>query len=255
MSKLKLIMVAIDRTKRFSKFFKKYSGVRDIDFLVLHHVGASNLDEAIGLFKEYEVSANFIIGQDGKIFELVEENNIAYHAGISHWAGVNNLNSTSIGIEFFSPDPFKQGFSDQQMEAGLKLCQKLIKTHKIKAKNIVAHSDIGYDKKTGLLNRKTDPSHLFNWKFLAENGVGFYPKIDDSSDRMLFKKGDKAEEILEVKIDLKKFGYKIDNLNNIFDEEMEKLTIVFNRRFNQNSFKSAPEFWYSNSDLMLKKLS
>lgn len=254
MSKSKLGMTVINTDKIFLEHFKKHSENRKIHHLVLHHVGAKNCDEAIDLFKKYGVSAHYIIDKNGEIFQLVKDHNIAWHAGVSYWDGVDGLNSSSIGIEFFSPDPFKIGFSNEQMQSGLKLCQDLVKKYQIKAKNIVAHSDIGFDRKTGLLNRKQDPSHLFNWKFLSENGIGLYPKINEASDAFLFQKGDKSDEIAKIKENLSKFGYKVSGFSDIFDEEMEMLTTVFNRRFNQNAFKSAPEIWYKNSSLMLEGL-
>lgn len=34
-----------------------------------------------------------------RIFNLVDENERAWHAGVSSWAGRSNLNDTAIGIE------------------------------------------------------------------------------------------------------------------------------------------------------------
>jgi phosphopantothenoylcysteine synthetase/decarboxylase len=41
----------------------------------------------------------------------------------------------------------------------------------------LGHSDIAYNSTCGLLDRKQDPSHLFDWEILAKNNIGLYPKL------------------------------------------------------------------------------
>ena len=212
----------INKIKKFTEFFEQKNEPRKVDFLVLHHVEANSVEHAIEQFKEHQVSSHFLIDESGKIFELVDENDVAYHAGISFWRGVDGLNKNSIGIEFINSSPLTKKFEMVQMQAGVELCQYLILKYGIAAGNIVGHSDIAYDKETGLLDRKQDPSHLFDWKFLAENGVGIFPKISVENKNL---------ELSEIKKNLKKFGYRVMNLNNDFDEEMRALARIFNRRF------------------------
>lgn len=222
-------MIFIERSKKFiesPKFFLKENELREIKFLVLHHVEADGVDHAIEQFKDHEVSSHFLIDEAGKIFELVDENDVAYHAGVSFWAGVDGLNKNSIGIEFINSEPFLKKFTKEQMQAGVELCRYLIEKYKIESKNIVGHSDIAYSKETGLLDRKQDPSHLFDWKFLGENGVGIFPGILSNSSPEIEKSSLKTAKEM-----LKKFGYKVENLNNDFDPEMQALARVFNRRF------------------------
>lgn len=240
--------------RRFSEFFKKCEHVRDVSFLVLHHIEARDPDHAIEQLREHEVSSHFIIDEDGKIYELVAENNIAYHAGVSFWRGIDGLNKSSIGIEFISKDAFKEGFKAQQMQAGVELCRYLMDKHKISAENLVGHSDIGYDKETGLLDRKQDPSHLFDWKYLGQNNIGIYPDIDVKDDEVIFKLGCQDENISQIKQLLSEFGYRISNLNGVFDQEMLLLVRVFNRRFNQSKFQENSDFWYKSSQQILNCL-
>lgn len=220
----------IDKSRKFSEFFEKKNEVRKIDFLVLHHVEAKSVEHAIEQFFEHQVSAHYLIDEDGKIFELVEENDVAFHAGVSFWKGCEALNKNSIGIEFINSSPFVKKFEMAQMQAGVQLCQYLIAKYEIEESNVVGHSDIGYVKETGFLDRKQDPSHLFDWKFLGENGVGVFPQVD-ANEKKLFELGDKDPLILAAKEDLKKFGYRVLNLNDEFDLEMQALVRVFNRRF------------------------
>ncbi len=231
-------IMKIDQSKKFNEFFEASESKRKIDFLVLHHVEANSADHAIEQFKFHQVSAHFVIDEAGEIFQLVDENDIAYHAGVSFWNGVDGLNKSSIGIEFINSQPFVKKFSQAQMNAGLELCRQLIAKYQIKAQNVVGHSDIAYSRETGFLDRKQDPSHLFDWKFLAENGVGIFPQIK-FSEKKIYELGDKNPEILLIKAKLQKFGYRIINLNDEFDLEMQSITRVFNRRF----FCKDCEFW------------
>lgn len=258
-----MTILAIERSKKFKEFFDIVKDPRKIDFLVLHHVEANSVEHAIEQFEEHKVSAHFLIAEDGKIFELVEENNIAYHAGISFWKGVVGLNKCSIGIEFINSAPFEKEFMQQQMQSGLELCKYLIWKYAIENSNIVGHSDIAYysdqiedSAKHHLLDRKQDPSHLFDWKFLAENGVGIYSKnsLEDWEDEMLFVLGNKDSKISQIRKDLAKFGYKISNFSDEFDLEMQHLTRVFNRRFNQSKFNSDADAWYLSSQKILDGL-
>lgn len=225
----------IDKSRKFTEFFEPYKAPREINFLVLHHIEANSVEHAIEQLISHGVSSHFIIDETGNIFELVDENDVAYHAGLSYWNGCEGLNKHSIGIEFINSNPFEKDFEKPQLEAGVSLCKYITAKYNIKPENIVGHSDIAYDKETGFLDRKQDPSHLFDWKFFADNGISNYDgiydnmltkfKIDDS------QLGTKSEEIKSIKQKLNNFGYKILNLDNEFDLELKNILTVFNRRF------------------------
>lgn len=248
----------IDKTKKFSDFFAKSEVIRKINFLVLHHVEADSVEHAVAQFLEHQVSAHFLIDESGKIFELVNENDVAYHAGYSFWRGSTGLNKNSIGIEFINKSPFGKKFETVQLLAGVKLCQYLIKKYNVAAVNIVGHSDIAFYPEgaegAGFLDRKQDPSHLFDWKFLAQNDVGIFPEIILPQDKVLFGLGDKASAIKLTKEKLAQFGYRVINLNEEFDVEMQMLVRVFNRRFNQDKFNDDADSWYFSSQMILDKL-
>lgn len=246
----------IDKSRKFSEFFDAAPdphkhGFRQINFLVLHHVEANCSEHAISQFKEHQVSSHFLIDEAGNIFELVDENDVAYHAGVSFWNGVDGLNKTSIGVEFINSSPFSKKFETQQMIAGVQLCKYLAAKYQIVSRNIVGHSDIAYSRDAGLLDRKQDPSHLFNWKFLAENGVGIFPQVVGNSDKKLFALGNKDVAILKIKQNLQKFGYRVINLNDDFDAEMQALALVFNRRF----LGAGKLEWNENSQKILERLA
>lgn len=246
----------IEKSRQFKEFFDFVDSDREINFLVLHHVEADSATHAIEKFVEHKVSSHFLIDEAGVIFNLVEENNIAYHAGFSFWKGCDGLNKNSIGIEFINASAFSKKFTMAQMRAGVELCRYLVAKYNIEMGNVVGHSDIAYYPSDKKLDRKQDPSHMFDWKFFAENNIGIYPKktLPESMDKALFKLGDQYAHIESIKKDLAKFGYRVSNFNNEFDSEMQALVRVFHRRFNQGKFNSDPDVWYLSSQVALDSL-
>lgn len=242
----------VNLSRKFSEFFDAVLTPRNIDFLVLHHVEANSVNHAVAQFVEHKVSAHFLIDEVGEIFQLVDEKDVAYHAGISCWRGCNGLNKTSIGIEFINKAPFEKKFEAPQMAAGVVLCKYLAAKYGIEPRNIVGHSDIAYFTESGFLNRKQDPSHLFDWEFLAKNYVGIFPQfsLEGQADKQLFALKDTSVYLKKIKQDLQKFGYRVLNLSDEFDEEMQALAIVFNRRF----LGRDSNVWFLSSQLALQKL-
>jgi N-acetylmuramoyl-L-alanine amidase len=146
-----------------------------IDTLVLHYTGMTSGAAALARLRDpaAEVSAHYLVEEDGAIFRLVPDTRRAWHAGVSHWRGVSGLNATSIGIEIVNPGHAwgYRPFGALQMAAVCDLCRDIIARHGIPATGIVAHSDIAPD-------RKQDPGELFDWEGLAANGVGLWPAPD-----------------------------------------------------------------------------
>jgi N-acetylmuramoyl-L-alanine amidase len=143
-----------------------------LDILVLHYTGMRGGADAVARLcdPESRVSAHFVVDEDGGILRLVPEDRRAWHAGISWWRGLTDLNDRSIGIEIVNPghEWGYRPFGALQMAAVCDLCLSILSRHAIPARNIVAHSDIAPD-------RKQDPGELFDWEGLAANGVGLFP--------------------------------------------------------------------------------
>ncbi len=77
-------------TKRYDK----------IDFIIIHYTEMTfkgALDRLCD--QNAEVSAHYLIRDDGHIFNLVKDELCAWHAGQSSWQGITSLNKYSIGIE------------------------------------------------------------------------------------------------------------------------------------------------------------
>lgn len=111
------------------------------------------------------VSAHYLIGRDGLIYRLVDENRRAWHAGASYWGGNSDLNSASIGIELDNNG--EEAFPEAQIAALLDLLRDVQARHKIPPANVIGHGDIAPQ-------RKVDPSALFPWRRLAEAGFGLW---------------------------------------------------------------------------------
>jgi N-acetylmuramoyl-L-alanine amidase len=143
-----------------------------IDILVLHYTGMKTADEALARLTDAasKVSAHYTIGRDGRVFAHVPEERRAWHAGISFWAGRDNVNARSIGIELVNPG-HEFGyipFTDEQIGSLIDLARGILSRHPIPRARVIGHSDVAPA-------RKTDPGELFPWQQLADYGIGVWP--------------------------------------------------------------------------------
>jgi N-acetylmuramoyl-L-alanine amidase len=143
-----------------------------VDMLILHYTGMKTAGDAIDRLRDPEaaVSCHYVVDEDGTVFGLVPEDRRAWHAGVSYWRGHAALNARSIGIEIVNPG-HEWGYRDfpvLQLAAVCDLCLAILARHAIPARNIAGHSDVAPD-------RKEDPGERFDWRALAENGVGLWP--------------------------------------------------------------------------------
>lgn len=135
-----------------------------ISMLVLHYTGMQSGPEAIARLTDPDakVSAHYCIEEDGTIVQMVREEHRAWHAGVSRWRGLEDINGRSIGIEIVNPghEWGYRPFTDAQMSSLLPLCAEIVRTYSIEPRNVVGHSDIAPA-------RKDDPGELFDWHALA----------------------------------------------------------------------------------------
>ncbi len=135
-----------------------------VSILVLHYTGMQDAASAIERLTnaEAKVSAHYLIAEDGQIVKMVDEDKRAWHAGRSHWRGLKDLNSVSVGIEIVNPghEWGYRPFPIAQIDALIPLVQDIMMRHKITRGNVVGHSDIAPA-------RKEDPGELFPWERLA----------------------------------------------------------------------------------------
>ena len=76
-----------------------------IDTIIIHYTGMQNAQLALNYLCNpgSRVSSHYFINEKGKLWQLVDDNNVAWHAGVSKWLDRKNLNETSIGIELVNP--------------------------------------------------------------------------------------------------------------------------------------------------------
>ncbi len=158
--------------------FDKRPADTPIDMLVLHYTGMKTAQAALERMcdPQAEVSAHYMIDEDGSITQLVTEDKRAWHAGVAYWRGQTNINARSIGIEIVNPghEWGYRAFPTIQIDAVIQLSKDILARHPIPAYNIVGHSDVAP-------RRKQDPGELFPWQKLAQNGVGLW--LDSNSQQ------------------------------------------------------------------------
>lgn len=170
-----------------------------VDMLVLHYTGMRSAAEALARLTEAQakVSAHWLIDEDGTIVRLVPEERRAWHAGVSFWRGVRDINARSIGIELVNPghEFGYRAFPQPQIAALTQLAGDILGRWPIPARNVVGHADVAP-------RRKLDPGELFDWRGLARAGIGLWPA--EADDCILDE--DAVREMLS------EIGYETDDL-------------------------------------------
>lgn len=187
--------------------------------LLLHYTDTPTTNDALNILRDHasHVSSHYVIGDEGNIYHLVDENMRAWHAGKSYWAGEDDINSCSIGIEIQNTGHshgYRQ-FPSGQMRAVRDLCLDIIKRHDIKPHHVLAHSDVAP-------GRKQDPGHFFPWIWMASEGVGLWPK-----ENVPLPPVDRKTKILPLLIE---YGYDPK-------APLEVLIAEFQRHFEPEVFK------------------
>jgi N-acetylmuramoyl-L-alanine amidase len=146
-----------------------------VQYVVLHYT-STDLAHSQALLTQGEVSSHYLIAeQPATIYQLVDENRRAWHAGDSQWRGRTWLNASSIGIELvnqgFTDSPngrVWQPYSEAQIDALIVLLKDIVQRHQLPLDSIIGHSDIAPQ-------RKLDPGPLFPWQRLAKAGLIRWP--------------------------------------------------------------------------------
>ena len=167
---------------------------QNVDMLVLHYTGMQHGALALQRLCDpaAQVSAHYVIEENGTGHTLVPEEKRAWHAGVSFWRGETAINARSIGIELVNPghDFGYRPFPAVQMSALLALIPDILARHSIPARNIVGHSDIAP-------RRKEDPGEFFDWPLLARHGIGLWP-FDGRQDDHRPPSLSRTEELLSI---------------------------------------------------------
>ena len=190
-----------------------------INMLVLHYTGMSSHSLSLEHLCNplSKVSAHFLLDEKGNTYQLVATKNRAWHAGISSWRGIKDINSHSIGIELSNPghDFGYRNFPDPHIDALIRLSKELINTHPIPPRNIIGHSDVAP-------GRKIDPGELFPWEQFASEKIGIWPKPHSIKSKTY-------KDVIISKM-LSSYGYDTEN------NSLKDVISAFQRHFRPKCF-------------------
>lgn len=158
-------------------------GPRRVNLVVIHYTDSGTADRALDVLTDptSEVSAHYLVTREGRVVQLVDERERAWHAGASRWGGLGDVNSLSIGIELDNNG--REPFAEPLLASLSVLLRDLAERHKLPARAFVGHSDVAP-------RRKQDPGVLFPWRSLALQGFGLwcdppYPGAPEGFDPLL----------------------------------------------------------------------
>lgn len=128
--------------------------------IVVHYTAMDSAKAALERLCDpaFEVSAHYLIGGDGTLWQLVDETQRAWHAGAGEWQGQSDINSRSIGIELDNRGTHP--FSEPQMVRLEELLSDIQTRWTIPAEGVIGHSHMAP-------GRKWDPGPHFDWARLA----------------------------------------------------------------------------------------
>ena len=112
-----------------------------------------------------QVSAHFLLRRDGQVLQFVSCDQRAWHAGQSSWAGRDNCNDWSIGIELEGLEG--DSFEPAQYLALSALLRAVARRYPVQA--LVGHEHVAP-------GRKQDPGPGFDWARLQRQ-AGFPPGL------------------------------------------------------------------------------
>ncbi|MBI6550747.1 N-acetylmuramoyl-L-alanine amidase [Xenorhabdus lircayensis] len=218
-------------------------------FLVMHYT-ALNFEKSIQALTGDLVSAHYLVPDPDDptyqaagfdeihIFNLVDELERAWHAGVSSWAGREGLNDSSIGIEIVNEASDYYGvltfppYHPDQIEAVKALAINILQRYPdIKPTHVVGHSDIAWQ-------RKTDPGPSFPWKELYDAGVGAW--YDEETKQKYIKQfGHGLPDTVEILAKFKRYGYDVSGAEE--DEYFHSLIKAFQMHFRPSYYSSMPD--------------
>jgi len=163
-----LVITATEQPEKGPWVGTVHFNLRKPNYVVIHHTAQDSLEQTLHTFTvpHTQVSAHYVIGRNGEIYQMLNDYLRAWHAGAGKWGGVTDINSVSLGIELDNNG--SEPFTEAQIFSLLGLLERLKTAYNIPAANFLAHGDIAP-------TRKSDPSAFFPWKRLADRGFGLWP--------------------------------------------------------------------------------
>lgn len=148
----------------------KNFNIRKPQLIVLHYTEQGSVAQSLDTLRSRNsggpVSAHYLVGRDGHIYQLVSDRMRAWHAGGGRWGTITDVNSASLGIEIDNNGHVP--FPPAQIDSLLRLLTDLTTRWHIPCAQIIGHQDLAP-------SRKPDPGPLFPWAKLAAAGFGLWP--------------------------------------------------------------------------------
>ncbi len=197
------------------------------DMIVLHYTGMLDADAAIARLctAGTEVSAHYVVLEDGRIVQCVPEAKRAWHAGVASWAGEADINSCSIGVELVNRghDWGYPDFPSRQIAAVIALCRGIMLRRDVPSHRVLAHSDVAPA-------RKKDPGEKFPWHSLANSGVGHWVQPAPIAPGEALKLGAISDDVSQLQQALGKYGYDVP-ISGRYDTRTADVVSAFQRHF------------------------
>ena len=210
-----------------------------VQYIVLHYT-ATDFDTSLRLLTKGQVSSHYLIDDQGKkIYQLVDEDRRAWHAGVSSWQGKTFLNANSIGIEMvnrgFTEDAAgnKTWFTwnQKQVDLLIPLLKDIMQRHNLGKDAIVAHSDIAP-------LRKFDPGPFFPWKRLADEGLINWP--NEQQVNTVLPRFYQLPSALWFQQQLVKVGYQLEQ-SGTWDKQTQQVLSAFQMKYHPQNFTGNPD--------------
>jgi N-acetylmuramoyl-L-alanine amidase len=197
------------------------------DMIVLHYTGMPDVEGAIAKLCTIgtDVSAHYIVLEDGRIIQCVPEAKRAWHAGVAFWGGEEDINSCSIGVEIVNKghDWGYPEFPLRQIAAVIALCRGIMLRRKVPSHRVLAHSDVAPF-------RKKDPGEKFPWHSLANSGVGHWVQPAPIVRGETLRLGSAGNDVRDLQQALARYGYGVP-VNGKYDTATMEVVTAFQRHF------------------------
>jgi N-acetylmuramoyl-L-alanine amidase len=207
--------------------FGERNGGRLPDMILLHYTGMPDVEGAIAQLctSGTDVSAHYIVLEDGRIVQCVPEAKRAWHAGVASWAGEQDINSCSIGVEIVNRG-HDWGYPDfplRQIAAVIALCRGIMLRRNVPSHRVLAHSDVAP-------SRKKDPGEKFPWHSLANSGVGHWVQPAQVTRGDGLKLGIISDAVRDLQQALARYGYGVP-ITGKYDAVTADVVSAFQRHF------------------------
>lgn len=247
----------VDRGEYIVKVIPNKQEANDcVKYLVMHYTALDD-ERSLRVLTGGRVSSHYFIPThpssiDGKpvITSLVDERQIAWHAGISQWGDATSLNNCSIGIEianlgYRDNGKFRYWYSytaDQIVTMSV-VMKDIIERHNIEPQNVLGHSDIAPQ-------RKVDPGPLFPWERLANQGIGAWPDKELVQTYLAGQDPSEPVDVANFQKLLQQYGYQTPT-NGVLDNNAQKVVKAFQMHFRATKANGIPD---AQSEAILRAL-